>query len=82
MIGCGRGYGQVVTLRLESVLIGRPDDADDGSIRSWIRVDAAGCSSGCLRSDLLLLAALLQDDAVLRFKTFFGTKLTFEIFKK
>jgi hypothetical protein len=69
VIGHGRGYGQVITLRLESVFVGFPGHFDDSAIWRRVRVASLGGDSGRFRRDLLHFAALFHFDAVRGLKT-------------
>ena len=73
MIGHGRRSRKVITGGLESVLVGHPVDGDDDSFGGGVGVRSAGHGANILRlgSDFLLSSALLDFDAVGRFKAKF-----------
>jgi len=67
MVRCGWGSGQVVPLSLESVLIGRPLDAEIGSIGGE-RVRSLGNGAYTV-TDEFLHSALFHSNTVISFET-------------
>lgn len=69
MVGGWWSDGQMGSLWLESVLIGRPDDGDCASISLSVRVGSSGSGAGFVARDLLLHSGFFDVDSVASFKS-------------